>query len=311
MNPYFLIGAERSGTTLLRLMLNGHPEISWLNEFEYAVDQINIPNEWPEIKTYTDYLSTNRIFLASEFELPKNCEYPDIIKNFLFQKLSRDQKSIIGATCHRHYDRLLRIFPNARFIYLYRDPRDVSRSAIGMGWAGNVWYGVDRWIQAEQLWANVKDQLNKSSSYIEISYEDLIITPEKTLSEICNFLNVNFDHNMLAYPEYTSYSTPDIKLIHQWKRKLSNYEINLVEFKASSYMKNRGYHLKYSSPKKPASISRILLKIHDKSLRVLFRIKRYGFRLVLKYFISRSLGLKKMEQIMKLRINEITINHLK
>lgn len=36
--PIFLVGAERSGTTVLRLMLDHHPQIAWCNEFEYVVD---------------------------------------------------------------------------------------------------------------------------------------------------------------------------------------------------------------------------------------------------------------------------------
>jgi hypothetical protein len=60
---------------------------------------------------------------------------------------------------HRHYDRLLRLWPEARFIHLVRDPRDVASSCIGMGWAGNVWTGVTRWIEAERLWDEVRGDL--------------------------------------------------------------------------------------------------------------------------------------------------------
>ncbi|MEP0844220.1 MAG: sulfotransferase, partial [Phycisphaerae bacterium] len=60
-DPVFLVGAERSGTTLARLMLDHHPRIAWLNEFEYAVDLIG-PQGWPDVNAYCDYLETNRIF---------------------------------------------------------------------------------------------------------------------------------------------------------------------------------------------------------------------------------------------------------
>ena len=39
--PFFLVGSERSGTTLLRLMLDHHTQLSWCNEFEYAVDLVS------------------------------------------------------------------------------------------------------------------------------------------------------------------------------------------------------------------------------------------------------------------------------
>lgn len=47
--PVFLVGAERSGKTLLRLMLEHHPDISWLNEFEYSVDLVSDQGEYPSL----------------------------------------------------------------------------------------------------------------------------------------------------------------------------------------------------------------------------------------------------------------------
>ena len=82
MNPYFLIGAERSGTTLLRLMLDGHPLISWTHEFEYAVDQVISPNSWPDMSSYIDWLATDRIFLSTGFCIDRSLDYPSLIKSF-------------------------------------------------------------------------------------------------------------------------------------------------------------------------------------------------------------------------------------
>lgn len=45
--PVFLVGAERSGTTVLRLMLDHHPQIAFNNEFEYAVDLVSDEGKWP------------------------------------------------------------------------------------------------------------------------------------------------------------------------------------------------------------------------------------------------------------------------
>lgn len=311
MNPVFLIGAERSGTTLLRLMLNGHPLISWLNEFEYSVDQVAKDDIWPDLEGYSDYLSTNRIFQSTGFIIDKKLNYPDLIKSFLSQKQQRDAKLIIGATCHRHYDRLLRIFPTARFIYLLRDPRDVARSNIGMGWAGNVWKGVDRWIEAENLWERVKQNLRENISYIEVRYENLITAPEATLSAICSFLNVEYDRSMMSYPNYTTYSIPDPSLTEQWKRKMSNNEIELVESKIFDRMSKRGYAPHSISPNAPSTVQKIILKIQDKIFRVRFKVHSFGLVLVLSDFISRKCKLKSLEKRIKIKINEKTKKFLK
>ena len=78
ITPIFLVGAERSGTTLLRLMLDHHPKIAFNYEFEYAVNQINLNGNWPDLPAYYDYLSTNSIFLNTHFTVDHNLDYPTL-----------------------------------------------------------------------------------------------------------------------------------------------------------------------------------------------------------------------------------------
>ncbi|MBM9605761.1 sulfotransferase family protein [Desulfopila inferna] len=310
MNPIFLVGAERSGTTLLRLMLNGHPDISWLNEFEYAVDLITEDERLPNVEHYIYYLSTNRIFQASGLKMDKSSEYLEIVKSFLAQKQELDNKSIIGATCHRHYDRLLRVFPQARFIYLFRDPRDVARSNIGMGWAGNVWNGVDRWVEAERLWERVK-QVLEINAFIEIKSEELILSPKETLSTICSFLDVQYDGKMMSYPDHTSYSLPDPRLTQQWRRKMSERQIKLVESKVFERMTARGYLPCFRTKNEPFCMLKIFLQIQNWIFRKNFRFRRYGFRLTAGYFLAKKLRLESSERKIKLLLNERTRKYLK
>jgi hypothetical protein len=309
MNPVFLIGAERSGTTLLRLMLDEHPLISWLEEFEYAVDFVSSDN-WPDINSYVKWLETHRIFLSAGFSVNSSLDYPSLVKSFLAQKQEQDKKPIIGATCHRHYDRLIEIFPQARFIYLLRDPRDVARSNIGMGWAGNVWKGVDKWIGAEKLWAKVKGKIGKNT-FIEIRYEELVVSPESTLKAICHFLDVDYDSKMISYDLHSTYLKPDPKLIEQWKRKMSKREIALVEYKTIEIMEKRSYNLHSNRLDKPSLIEKSIFTIQDKFYRIKFRVKRYGFRLYITELLARKLDFTKFASILKLRMNEIDTRYLK
>jgi hypothetical protein len=220
-------------------------------------------------------------------------------------------KPIIGATCHRHYDRLLRLFPKAKFIYLYRDPRDVARSNIGMGWAGNAWAGVDRWIEAERLWETVKSNSLDESSYIEVKYENLIKHPEQTLTAICQFFHVGYNAKMLSYPEYTTYSYPDARLIEQWKNKATNEEIALVECKARIFMGYRDYQVESAASYYPSLSFRLYLFLQNKFYRLRYRIKQYGFELALKEMITRRLKLRNYRRGILLKMNAINQKKLK
>ena len=307
--PIFLVGAERSGTTLLRLMLDHHSQLAWCNEFEYSVDSIS-DTGWPELDVYYDWLETHRIFQATNFEIDRDLNYPQLVNSFLVQKQIREEKPLVGATVHRHFDRLLRIWPNAKFIHIVRDGRDVARSCIGMGWAGNVWTGIERWIESENLWADLSQSLSAQQK-TEVTYESLISDPKNVLEDLCNFLEIFFESQMLTYDKTTSYDLPDANFIHQWKRKLSDREIQLIESRIGNMLLERNYELSNLPPIEitPAIVQK--LKLQDWLKRKQFRIKRFGLPLLLADNLSRRLQLNSWQKSVKLKINDVQKSHLK
>lgn len=308
--PVFLVGAERSGTTLLRLMLDYHPQIAWCNEFEYSIDLVSDEGKLPEMDRYYEWLETHRIFLASGFEIDRSLNYPQLINSFLCQRRDRASKALIGATVHRHFNRLLHIWPDARFIHILRDARDVARSNIGMGWAGNVWTGVERWLEAEELWARLK-QIIPENRRTELTYENLISEPVKVLTQLCEFMGVPYDEVMLSYAEASTYERPDQKYIAQWKRKMSEYEIRLVESKVGKMLEERGYKLSGLPELSINSAMKTILKSQDKWERVKFRMKRFGLILFIEDYLSRHLRLKKWHKEVTLKMNSIEKGFLK
>ena len=157
--PFFLIGSERSGSTMLRLMLDHHPQLACNLESDFLVSQLDDRGHFPAIGAYHAFLRQDRVFRHSRFEIDETLGYRDLVDSFLEQKRRRDGKRQVGATVHHDFHRLPRLWPDARFIYLLRDGRDVANSAVGMGWAGNAYCGAEIWINAETRWQAMRDRL--------------------------------------------------------------------------------------------------------------------------------------------------------
>ncbi len=308
--PIFLVGAERSGTTLLRLMLDQHPKLAWCNEFEYTVDQISDGGNFPQLDDYYQWLETHRIFQATGFVIDNSLSYPELVNNFLYQKHEQEGKSLVGATVHRHFDRLLHIWPNARFIHIIRDGRDVARSCIGMGWAGNVWTGVERWIEAERLWVKLCQKIS-AEQRIEVTYEELIAEPVETLTRLCDFIGISYDQKMMGYSKKTTYDIPDSRYIGQWRGKLSELEIQLVESRIGEMLVERGYESSGLPTLNVSSVMEKRLKLQDWWACAQFRARRYGLPLFLSDYLSRRLSLEQWQKSVKFKLNTIDRAYLK
>jgi hypothetical protein len=302
--PVFLVGAERSGTTVLRLMLDSHPQITWCFEFEYAVDLISKEGKFPDLSIYYEWLETHRIFQATNFEIDRNLSYPQLINSFLQQRRDLTKKPIVGATVHRHFDKLLDVWSDARFIHILRDGRDVARSCIGMGWAGNVWAGVERWIESELLWQQLQAKLSPDR-YLNITYEELISDPCKTLKKVCDFIDVPYNEAMLNYYRHTTYDLPDASYIGQWRRKMSKQEIRLVESRIASMLEERGYPLSGLPSLKISSLMKLQLLLQNWFACLQYRFKRYGLTLVWSDYLARKLGIKEWQKYVSSKINRI------
>ncbi len=291
-------------------MLHHHPEIAFPGELGFLVTLVPDGEGWPSLETYYEWLSTNRIFQSTGLETDPCLNYPELMKSFLQQISDREGKRIVGGTVHQHFNRLLRIWPDARFIHLIRDGREVARSCINMGWAGNVWTGVERWLEVEKLWSQLC-KLVPSKYRIDISYEQLIRKPHQTLRSICEFIGIKFSPVMFDYIEKTNYDMPDQKLVQQWRNKLSNREIQLVESRIANMLVKRGYELSGLPLLDVTSRMKLLLKSQDLWAKRVFRLRKYGIRLFLMESISRQLGLSAWQKRVKVRINKVDIAHLK
>jgi hypothetical protein len=240
-SPLFLVGSERSGTTLLRLMLDHHPQIAFEKELDFVVTEVSDAGDLPPIGPYLDWIAVapGADGVVVDRSLPG---YLELVNDFLLQKqVSSGNKPYIGATVHRNFDRLRHLWPDARYIHLVRDPRDVARSVVQKGWAGNVYQGAEFWLNAEMCW-DVLVRLLPSGRSIDLRYEDLILRTREVLDQVCRFVGVEYSEEMLDYErDAPQYPQPDPTLVGQWKTKLSSADVAMVEFRTSATLESRGY----------------------------------------------------------------------
>ena len=287
---------------MLRLMLDYHPQLAFLSEFEYAVEQIPPEGGWPQLPQYYRWLAIHRIFQSHQFTVNQDLSYAQLVDDFLCQKRDRDGKSTVGATLHRGFDLATRIWPDARFIHIVRDGRDVARSCIGMGWAGNVWSGAQRGIDAESLWDRFGVTI-PADRWFEVKYESLVKQPKEHLQRICDFLGVAFDEAMLNYHEATTYDAPDASLSYQWKRKLSDYDIRLIEARLGDLLTRRGYELSGLTALKMTRALKMYLHLQNVMARLRFRIGRHGLWLFAVEVLLRRLRLDSLWRRVRRRMN--------
>lgn len=307
--PFFLVGSERSGTTLLRLMLAHHHQIECAPEFEFLVEALPAAGGFPALEPYYEWLSTNRIFLPHGLAIDRTLDYPALMRSFVAQYCGRSAKPIHGATCHKHFDRLLRVWPHARFVHILRDGRDVARSCQGMGWAGNVWHGAERWIEAEELWAEVAQRIDPSRRF-ELRYEDLVRDPERELARLCAFLGTPYDAGMLDYSRDSSYERPDPKLIGQWRKKLTRTELALLEARIGPLLRQKGYEESGVAAARVGPLRRLALGLQDRLGRFRFRRARYGLAHLVQSRLASLFRLRAWQRRLLLGRNEIDNRHL-
>lgn len=286
-------------------MLDHHPEISFAFEFEYAVDRLDQNGKLPKLSDFHAYLHQHRIFNHAGFAIDPKLDYRSLVYSFLEQKRKRDGKRFVGATVHHAFDRLPSLWPKARFIHLLRDPRDVARSVINMGWAGNVYTASNVWKKAEtECWEALRRSL-PGDRWIELHYEELIREPRWELAKICDFIGPGFDGAMFDYVENSTYEAPDPKLIYQWKRKLTEREVRLVEAALGPWIEKRGYEMSGLPAMKIGPLRHQWLRTNCRINRARFRMRRYGLSLYLQDHFTRRVAIGPWRNSVQRRIRAI------
>ena len=306
----FIYGALRSGTTVFRIMLNAHPGMSNPGEMDFLFDFITRDSSHPTGWRYNlDALRANRVFKSKNLEIPERCDGLDLLDSFFGQLKARAPGQALSINLHRHVDRMFDVLPTARGVHVLRDPRDVARSSIQMGWVGTLYHGVDHWVKTEAAWTSGTRGVNPDQ-ILTVTYEDLFRDIDATLGRVCTFFDVEFLPQMLRYHENTTYGPPDVNLTEQWKRKCAPQELAELEARAGPLMEERGYPVS-QPPRELSALQHAKLNAQNVFYRWKFGMSRFGAAIYWTEKITRWAGLTSAHRRVRERMDAIVIQHLK
>ena len=296
-------------------MLDHHPELACHYEFEFSVDLVSDDGGMPAIEELKQ--SFERPWLRDALTAP-GCDgsFPECAthEEFVNWKLCRWRdaggKQDVGATVHRHFGRLLHIWPDARFIHIVRDGRDVARSRVQMQWHGNVWTAIDAWLQAEASWDDLRELL-PASRQTEVRYEDLIRSPRQTLTELCAWLGRPFSDRMLDYDQHTTYDLPDSANIQRWRDRATARDIQLMERKAGDALVERGYELSGLERIDVSAAEDAELRSACRTEKRRMRVARYGLPILLASRAALTLRLRPFQRWIDARMHKIDLGYIK
>lgn len=188
--PIFIIGSPRSGTTLLRLVLDAHSGISCGPETSFLLDlQRILGPHWAHLSLY----GFNETYWQRKIA--------DFFATFQNDYAQRRGK-VRWAEKTPHYTPqvgfLHTLFPDAQFVHLIRDGRDVVASHLKRWGRREAVRSILRWRShvtvAQRFGAHVKP-----AQYYELRYEDLARQPETTLRGLLGFLQEDWEEGLLDY----------------------------------------------------------------------------------------------------------------
>lgn len=245
--PIFIGGVGRSGTTLLRVILDSHSNIACGPELKVFAQLVMT---WHNIEErYKNSLLDYGISSNDTKEIFSEMMYQFLEKYRIKQnknRIAEKSPNNVVLFSHLHY-----LFPKSPLIHVIRDGRDVIASLLTMDWLDHegkpVPYTKDPkqaalyWRDVVKLGRNFQNysQSNRES-YFEIKYEDLINSPETTLKELFNFINEPWEEEVLSFHKknrnLANESSADQvsqkmykTAIGRWKEDLSKEQIAIIK----------------------------------------------------------------------------------
>jgi hypothetical protein len=270
----FFVGSGRSGTTLVRAVFDSHPDLAIPDEvsfvIRYARPHYALRYGWPrrfDAAACTELILANASFrrwglpredVTAALSSPPPDDFPDVVRRlYALWASSRGKSRYADKTPMHvlHISRLARMFPEARFVHVIRDGRDVALSYLGVGWGpSTVEDAAIEWRRRVRAGRRAGRRVGPGR-YREIRYEDLVQRPERVVREICGFIDLPWDESLLRYHEragevisatrfpeaHQRLRLPPTPGLRDWRREMDPVDLERFEAIAGPLLEDLGY----------------------------------------------------------------------
>ena len=293
-SPVFVIGFPRSGTSLTCRLLRRYLKVSFGTESQFIIrylrrlPQFGDLTQEANVRRLLYEIGTERFFARSrhnwgfEFDVEKAIRtlpaptYAGVLHSIFGQLAEHNGMVRWGdktPAYNSNLNELRQLFPDAQFIHVVRDGRDVSLSIRTESFgAKNACEAADGWSRAlESIQAFSRD-LPRDQDF-EVRYEDLIEQPPQTLSALRDFLGIE-DHAGTLSDYVASHIGEEIQSGNsgKWCQALPLREVERFEGVAGDMLVHFGYHLAYQGRARPVSgLERKFWRLRGRTDRWLMR----------------------------------------
>ena len=221
---YHIIGSWRSGTTLLRSIMDAHPNIISGQESSFVMGLYNKYHDrknWDKVKImefYEDIWKEKKVGIIWQIDkekvkndllelLGKNepISFSKLCKTVYLNYKSVNEKGDIGVIIDKNpiytlfYKELMEIYPETGFIIMIRDYRDIIVSAKRNNIHSLPWTGIyAQWLNLMYC-AILKLVRDFPEKTLVVVYENMVNNPTEEIKRICDFIKIDYDPEMLQF----------------------------------------------------------------------------------------------------------------
>jgi hypothetical protein len=282
---FFIIGRPRSGTTLLRVLFEAHPNVIIPPESPFIIFLYKKYSKvifWDEkmIQSFADDVFKQRYF--DKWLISKELLLENLLKEkgensfqqmakavcLSYQSVFKKEKIILigdkNPANSLYPNRIRQLFPDSKIIHITRDYRDNYLSLINVNFEVPIIpLVVFRWKFAWKRMQKLKKQ--HPELIYSIRYEDLATDPESKFRDVCRFMGLDFDPSVFSFYEKKDQmeeaygGSQELAVVHKslfnpistdrmdlWKSKLTERQVRVADLVAGKTAEKAGYQRKYT-----------------------------------------------------------------